>query len=231
MKLQHLLFLTLSLLLISCSNHKNSEAFIQKTTGRYLYNSDKVIKIYFEKNELYMEWLGSKHIKPLKLNDNMFFVKEMNEKIRFLTNPEDQKEYIVLVPKEKNSKIKFNYRKLDVNEKTAKEYLENNEFNKALESYLKIKSKDSLDIAIQENKFNSLGYKALRNKKYKTAIEIFTLNTKLYPNSANVYDSLAEAYMKSGDTINAILNYKKSLAIDSGNQRAKRILKKIDKKK
>jgi len=178
-----------------------------------------------------MKWLGSKHIKPLKLSENIFFVKEMNEKIEFLTNPEDNKEYIVLVPKEKNAKKIFNYRKLDANEKTAKEYLENNEFNNALTEYLKIKTKDSLDIAIKENNFNSLGYKALRNKNYAKSINIFTLNTKLYPNSANVYDSLGEAYMKSGDTINAILNYKKSLALDSGNQRAKNILKKINKKK
>jgi predicted Zn-dependent protease len=52
----------------------------------------------------------------------------------------------------------------------------------------------------------------------------------LYPNSSNVYDSLAEAYMKSGDTVQSIENYKKSLTLDSGNERAKRQLKKLEKK-
>jgi predicted negative regulator of RcsB-dependent stress response len=45
-----------------------------------------------------------------------------------------------------------------------------------------------------------------------------------------VYDSLGEAFMKSGDTIEAIKNYKKSLALDSGNRRAKRILEKLENK-
>lgn len=49
-----------------------------------------------------MEWRGAKKIKPLKVDDTTFFVKEMNEKIQFLVNPENQTTYIVLVPKEEN---------------------------------------------------------------------------------------------------------------------------------
>ena len=46
------------------------------------------------------------------------------------------------------------------------------------------------------------------------AIEIFTLNTKRHPESANVWDSLGEAYVTKGDSKNAIANFKKSLSLN-----------------
>lgn len=231
MKLKSILpLIIVSLIIFSCNNPKNSESFIKKTTGRYLYNSDELIEVYFKENVLYLKWKGATEIKPLKINDDTFFVKEMNEKIQFLTNPSDKKEYIVLVPKEKGKAIIYNYKKLEKNEKIPSEYLKNTEYSKALQGYLAIQKKDSLDSAIKESNFNSFGYKELRNKNFEKAIQIFSINVALYPNSSNVYDSLGEAYMKSGDTINAINNYKKSLALDSENKRAKRNIKRLEKK-
>ncbi len=46
------------------------------------------------------------------------------------------------------------------------------------------------------------------------AIDLLKLNVKIYPDSGNVYDSLGEAYMKSGQKQMAIDNYKKSLEKD-----------------
>jgi len=232
MKSKSIFSLVIVLLIISCTEPaKNSKAFIQKTTGRYLYNSDELIEVYFKENTLFLKWRGATAIKPLKVDENTFYVKEMNEKIQFLTNPSDNKEYIVLIPKEKGKKIVFNYRKLADSEKIPSEYLKNNEFDKAIKGYIAIQKRDSLDTAITENNFNSLGYKELRKKNFEKAIQLFRINIALYPNSANVYDSLAEAYMKKGDTAHAIINYKKSLALDSGNRRAKNFIKRLQKKK
>ena len=116
MKLKYLILPLIFIIIYSCSNTTNSPEFIEKTSGRYLFNSDEVIQIYFIKNELFMEWRGAKNIKPLKVNENTFFVKEMNEKIQFLTNPSDQKDYIVLVQKESGKPIDYNYKKLEENE-------------------------------------------------------------------------------------------------------------------
>ena len=230
MKLKHLIF-TLSILFISsCSKKTNDPEFIKNVTGRYLYNSDELVKIYFNENELLMEWRGAKNIKPLRINDTTFFVKEMNEKIYFQTNPSNHKLYMILIPKDKNKSMVYNYRKLDDNQKTPSEYLMNNEYEKALDAYKVIKERDSLDSSINEKNLNSLGYRKLREKKYENAINIFKINVALYPESSNVYDSLADAFMKSGDTIQAIVNYKKSLEFDSGNARAKRNIKRLEKK-
>ena len=231
MKLKFFFSIFAILLIISCKGTKNSNDFIKATTGRYLYNSDELIEVYFKENILFLKWRGANAIKPLKVDENTFYVKEMNEKIQFLTNPADKKEYIVLVPKEKGKSIAYNYKKLDENEKTPSEYLKNNQFDKAVEGYLAIQKQDSLDTAINESNFNKLGYKEIRKKNLKKAIQLFSINVALYPNSSNVYDSLAEAYMKKGDTAQAIINYKKSLALDSGNKRAKKYLLRLEKNK
>ena len=60
------------------------------------------------------------------------------------------------------------------------------------------------------------------------ALEIFKLNVFLYPNSANVYDSVAEAYAVDGNRELAITNYKRSLELDPQNTNAAQQLKKLN---
>ncbi|HEY6505197.1 MAG TPA: DUF2911 domain-containing protein, partial [Chitinophagaceae bacterium] len=65
-----------------------------------------------------------------------------------------------------------------------------------------------------ENELNLYGYQLLNNGQQDKAIEIFILNTKRFPQSANTFDSLGEAYAAKGDKKNAIANFKKSLAMN-----------------
>ncbi|WP_456464094.1 tetratricopeptide repeat protein [Lutibacter sp.] len=53
------------------------------------------------------------------------------------------------------------------------------------------------------------------------------INVTLYPNSSNVYNSLAEAFMKSDDMLQVIANYKKSLTLDFNNLRVEKYIKKL----
>jgi hypothetical protein len=65
-----------------------------------------------------------------------------------------------------------------------------------------------------ENELNVYGYTLMNNKEYDKAIDIFVLNTKKNPKSANAFDSLGEAYATKGDKKNAIANFKKSLSMN-----------------
>jgi CubicO group peptidase (beta-lactamase class C family) len=78
-----------------------------------------------------------------------------------------------------------------------------------------------------ERALNVLGYALIRQRKIKEAIEIFKLNTEMFPQSANPYDSLAEAYAVNGDKELAIKNYEKSLELDPKNTNAVEMLKKL----
>ena len=62
--------------------------------------------------------------------------------------------------------------------------------------------RDSSDNLWQWYVLNSLGYNFLNEGNYSAAIGIFRLNTELHPDDANLFDSLGEAYERSGDKEN-----------------------------
>ena len=82
-----------------------------------------------------------------------------------------------------------------------------------------------------ESALNSLGYQLLSSKNFDGAVKAFELNTKEYPKSGNVWDSLAESYMVKGDMKKAKKYYSKSLKLDPDNQNAKDMLKKLKESK
>lgn len=222
------LFLTL---MFACGKSVNySPEFIKDTTGRYLFNANEVIEVYFENNELFLKWRGAEKIEPLYLGDNTYFIKEMNKKIQFLKHPETQVLYISEISEDEKTEITYNYKKLPNSVQVPSAYLKNKEYNKALEGYLAIQKEDSTSVFIEENVFNRLAYKKLNEKKHNEAIELFKINVALYPESDNVYDSLADAYSRNGDSLQAYKNYKKALQYNTGNKRAKRFIAAYDKK-
>ena len=78
-----------------------------------------------------------------------------------------------------------------------------------------------------ENEINAVGYQYLNAKNYDKAIETFKMNTEKHPDSWNVYDSLAEAYEKSGNKEMALENYEKALKMTDDQTQKDRINKTI----
>jgi predicted Zn-dependent protease len=80
----------------------------------------------------------------------------------------------------------------------------------------------------RENDLNDWAYRMLNGGgKPKEALEVFKLNVFLYPTSANVYDSVAEAYEANGNRDLAIVHYKRSLELDPKNTNAAQQLKRL----
>jgi len=74
---------------------------------------------------------------------------------------------------------------------------------------------------IPEGNLNTLGLQLVFNpNSSEQGINIFLLATKLYPNSANLFDSLAEGYLYVGSKSKAIENFEKSFELNSQNQNA-----------
>ncbi|CAN5567833.1 hypothetical protein BH10BAC5_BH10BAC5_12980 [soil metagenome] len=99
-----------------------------------------------------------------------------------------------------------------------------------IKKYQDIKKNHSKEYNMKEVQLNTLGYTLLQGKRVKDAIEILKLNVAAFPSSANVYDSLGEAYLADNNKDQAILNYKKSLAMDPRNENAKKVLEDLQKK-
>ena len=77
------------------------------------------------------------------------------------------------------------------------------------------------------NNLNELGYSYMEKNEIKKALEIFKLNTLLFPNDGNVYDSYGEALLNAKNISEAKKMYKKSLELDPENKNAIGILKSL----
>lgn len=105
-------------------------------------------------------------------------------------------------------------------------------FEKGLDAvlayYKTLSKKYRQDIVPPEQTLNRLGYRMLRRGMLEKAIQIFEINAANYPQSANVYDSLGEAYMKRDFLNEAIRSYRKSLELDPQNDNARQMLRKLE---
>ena len=73
----------------------------------------------------------------------------------------------------------------------------------------------------KEDILNTTGYLFLRKNAFTEALEIFELNTRLFPNKANPWDSLGEAHYKYGDKQQALIAFQKALSVKPGLRSAK----------
>jgi hypothetical protein len=106
----------------------------------------------------------------------------------------------------------------------------NKNVEKAIDTYWTLYGDYENEYNFKETQLNILGYQLLQVGMNKQAIEIFKLNVEQFPDSFNVYDSLAEGYMTAGDNKNAIKYYKKSLKLNPNNDNAKKMLEQINAK-
>lgn len=82
---------------------------------------------------------------------------------------------------------------------------------------------------IAEGQLNDLGLQLTYNPKTTMqGIHILSFATDIFPQSGNLFDSLAEAYLYAGEKEKAIINFKKSLALSPDNENAINRLKQLE---
>lgn len=65
-----------------------------------------------------------------------------------------------------------------------------------------------------EGQFNNAGYRLIGQGQLEPALFIFQMNTELFPESANAWDSYAEGLWRTGKKELAIENYNKAISLD-----------------
>jgi tetratricopeptide (TPR) repeat protein len=78
--------------------------------------------------------------------------------------------------------------------------------------YAGLSKRYGFDVVPVENTINRIGYQKLGVENFTDAIAVFRYNVGLYPDSANVYDSLGEAFENAGRLDEALENYSKAVA-------------------
>ena len=80
-----------------------------------------------------------------------------------------------------------------------------------------------------ESYINNLGYAFMQNKMNEKAFAFFEMNVENYPKSENVYDSMGDFYVATGDKEKAIDYFRKALTIQD-NADTKQKLQKLEQK-
>jgi CubicO group peptidase (beta-lactamase class C family) len=122
----------------------------------------------------------------------------------------------------------FEMPKESIAEVLSKTIEERGEVAAAVRQYRELKATQAAAYSFAESELNTLGYQLVAAKKLKEAIEVFKLNVEAYPQAANPYDSLGEAYLMAGERGLALQNYRKAVELNPQNTNAVAIIKNLE---
>ena len=105
--------------------------------------------------------------------------------------------------------------------------IESDGIDAAVRRYHELQTKEKALYDFAEPQLNTLGYALLGSGNVDAALSIFQLNVEAYPESGNVYDSLAETQVEAGRKEDAIRSYARSLQLDPSNRNAVEQLAKL----
>lgn len=95
---------------------------------------------------------------------------------------------------------------------------------------LKVKLKEQFRSDLDKARYlNRLSGIYSRNEQLDKAIAIAELNVELFPDDSNIWDSLGQAYYSNDDLKKALSAYKKAYDLDSENDYAYEMIKKLEK--
>jgi len=213
--------------------HKKMEieqTLADKITGRYMANG-RIVEVFFDKDNLLFtkNILDLKAEELIKVSDSTFVKRNSSRLMQFKPNSENETLNLLYI-NSNDETIASTFVKIDNDTKDPVEFLLEGDFEKALKAYRLLIEHDPMNPTVTEDYLNDLGYRFFHEDRMKLSQNTFKVNMILYPDSFKVYDSYAEACMKTGEIDLAISNYSKSLELNHGNQNAKDMLKELQKK-
>ena len=195
-------------------------------SGRYRNGTDGGISIASKDGRLYFKYLRANDPSELyRISDSTYLTASNNAPVQFKLKADGQVDMVVYEGKGANV-----HDKLKDDEKVPYEYLVAGDYNKALKGYQALLKANPKDRSVEEDNLNMQGYEQLQSGKGKLAQDIFKINTMLYPDSYNVYDSYGDACKANGDTKEAIASYRKALKLNHTSQETERKLAELENK-
>jgi len=154
-----------------------------------------------------------------KIDDDQWGIYNIDTTI---ISDEERKEYGVSTLSEQKMRVARR------NKKTLSDLYANGIGIDEIIDFYKSENKINTKYDLSESGINSFGYQLMAEGKDEDALKIFKLNSELYPNGANTYDSYGECLLKMGLKKESIKAYNKSLELDPKNTNAKKIVEKLN---
>lgn len=151
------------------------------------------------------------------------YLKNDSEAIDFLkSEPKENTNKTGLISKYAKLAVKQIFTFQDFNDLAIQQNYQN------LENLYQSLIKQYPQFEIPEGNLNNLGLQLVFNPvKSEMGINVLSFATTIYPESANLWDSLAEGYLYTGDKKKAVLSFEKSLELNPQNQNALNRIKEL----
>jgi hypothetical protein len=179
-----------------------------KYTGRYRYDAVISIIITARDGKLFMGYPGDEPDALSYIGDGQFLRRDRISPIMFSDSENGPVFNFVLDGGELQP-----HRRLADDEWLPGEILADGSYDDALAAFRAALSANPEEESLGERSLNSEALGTLAETP-DYAIRLLRINTSLYPDSANTWDSLAYAYRRTGDRNKAIENYREALKRD-----------------
>ncbi|MBK8950931.1 MAG: class A beta-lactamase-related serine hydrolase [Flavobacteriales bacterium] len=196
-------------------------------TGRYRGGSDNMVTIALHNGKLFREPLREPPTELVHIGDGEFIGRTDERSRRFLKDAAG--EMTLQVSDTKTGDVLSTLPRMKDDEHIPFEYVQRGDRDAALKAYADLKAANPNDEAVNEEALNNFGYTLLSAHLTEQARDLFFINMSLYPKSANVYDSYAEACLKLGDKKQALEYYKRTLSMNPQNPNATHIVAELEK--
>lgn len=196
-------------------------------SGRYRTDQYELMKLEEKEGKLFLTKNSESPEQLFKIAENTFVTRSSSDyKVRVVVNPADQIKYLAFVWV--TDSVKYINPLMKPEEKVPYEFILEGKFDQALAAYQQMKKAHPDYMLVSQRYINDMGYRLLNTKEIRKAIDLFKVNTFLYPDNHDVYDSLGEAYLANGDKKLSKENYLKALKMNPNNENAAKILKTLD---
>lgn len=210
------------------ANVKPAKQLVKSMQGRYLSPFDEIVEVKRKDDKLIATniWFYLDQSELVYTQNGQFETDDLPHVITLERNPQDNNTYLTFTRKGTSLK-EYALRKLPDDEQVPFDVAQTGRFEDTLSAYQSWQKRYPDSGLTSARALNSAGYKALSEKQFEVAMNLFNVYVTLYPDDANAFDSLAESYMLSGKNKLAIKNYQASLRLNPDNSNAKEMLTKL----
>jgi tetratricopeptide (TPR) repeat protein len=186
---------------------KLDTAALAARAGRYQLSTDEVLTLTPKGERMEARFSLQKEFELIPLSPDSFARTDVDVRYQF-SKDSSGRDQVVISPEGAEPRTG---RRVAETVRVPADELESGNLDAAIRGYRRLRDANPSDPSIAEVRLNAIGYAWLTRDDFKPAIAILKLNTELYPDSANTWDSLAEAHLKKGDKKQAIALYRKAL--------------------
>jgi CubicO group peptidase (beta-lactamase class C family) len=189
--------------------------------GRYRVNGENFATVAREGDRLYLSYGGeAARSELIPVGDNRYMQREAIEERSFAPDA-NGRTALQFAP---HGGDKQSFARLDDGQVAPRELLLRGDKG-ALAAYEALKA--AKDRAGSEDYLNNIGYRLVEQGDVAAGVALLDLNTKLYPTSANTWDSLGYALLAKGDKAAGKAAYEHALSLDPNFPSAKEALLKL----